>query len=219
MTEQEIAELKKENIRQQQIIDELLAFNMLLRNKVAQLEKDYLTQKPVDSIPGTENATTQPVDSILRSENGITQVFDSIYHKENATPQLVDSIQRAEDGIIQPVNSMPGEENHGKQLNTGLPTKITASEGNVSMITQRIKQQKLMPLSKQNGKKLAKLLIHLHNKGESTSSGMCKATGYSKGGLAKTLMNLRRKKWAIRQGVRNYQLTAIAHGLLHGLNA
>lgn len=238
MSENNSTQSQAEIARLNKIINVLLEQNDQLRGICSQLEQklalhstseqpkntNQATDKNVDSDSGMK----QPLHSTSSEQKGINKPLHSTNEQESGISQNPHSLNEQVIGINQPVHSpsLTGIPSNELILPTSsatipvneqiysLPEKAEPSDELISKLSSSLLTQKLIRSGSGTPQAAAKLLIHFHNGGSGLYTELIQLTGYSQGGLAKLLMNLRSKDLLVRASFQRYILTQKGKKLL-----
>lgn len=239
MSENNSTQPQAEIARLNKIINVLLEQNDQLRGICSQLEQKLalhsLSEQPKNTNQATERNTgsdlgmKQPIHSTSLDKQGVNQPTHSTNEQEQGIIQKTHSLTEATTGIKQPVHSpslttIPSNQLIQPTASTTipekeemhlLPEKTEPSDELISKLSSSLLTQKLIRAGNSTPQAAAKLLIHFHNGGSGLYTELLQLTGYSQGGLAKLLMNLRSKDLLVRASFQRYILTQKGKKLLY----
>lgn len=214
MLEQEIAALKTENARLNQIITVLLEQNRIYKNAIANAKTEV-------SILLKENAYTETIDSILPKENAHTEIGNGNLLKENAHIESWDGISLKKNAYSEIGNGISLKQNHDSQISKGntltknqLPVFIPLSGANVNAVHSILKSEGFNKVRYDAIQNAAKLLIHFHSRGGGGYPELRKITGLSTDGLAKYIRSLKKRGLIMRNGWQKFTPTAYGTSVL-----
>jgi len=214
MTEQEIAELRSEIIRQRGIIDALLLQNRQQQQKINEFNTREGSTEPGSSVSEKGNGITDVSSSISENRNGITDFGISITEKRNGITGTSPSISEIGNGITG-FNSSISEKGNGiTGSGFSISRKAEVNETNWVRLRRFIKESGYRGSSRSGLKNTAKLLLHFYNESGSGYPELKKLTGLSDGGVAKHMMMLKKKGWVKRVALQQYELSAYARQLV-----
>ncbi|MCG3166191.1 MAG: hypothetical protein POELPBGB_01968 [Bacteroidia bacterium] len=239
MSENNSTQHEAEIARLNKIINVLLEQNDQLRGICSQLEHKLALHSLSEQLKSTNQATERNTDSDLgmkqlihstpSEQQGINKPLYSVNEQESGINQNLHSLNEQATGINQPVHSpslTPIPSNHLIQPTSSatipsneeiysLPEKAEPTDELISKLSSSLLSQKLIRAGNGTPQAAAKLLIHFHNGGSGLYTELIQLTGYSQGGLAKLLMNLRSKDLLVRASFQRYILTQKAKKLLY----
>jgi hypothetical protein len=239
MSENNSTQSQAEIARLNKIINVLLEQNEQLKGICSRLEQKLAPHSPFEQPKSTNQAIYRNTDSSLGTNNpthstsleqqGVNQSTHSLNEQESGISQKLHSLNEQATGINQPVHSpslTPIPSNQliqpassatipvNEEMYT-LPEKTEPSEQLISKLSSSLLTQKLLRAGNSTPQAAAKLLIHFHNGGSGLYTELIQLTGYSQGGLAKLLMNLRSKDLLVRASFQRYVLTQKGKKLLY----
>ncbi len=239
MSENNSTQHQAEIARLNKIINVLLEQNDQLRGICSQLEQKLtlhsLSEQPKSTNQATErnsdsdSGMKQPLHSTSSEQQGTNQPIHSTNEQESGISQNLHSLNEQATGINQPVHSpslTPIPSNQLIQPTSSatipsneeiysLPEKMEPSNELISKLSSSLLIQKMIRAGNATPQAAAKLLIHFHNGGSGLYTELIQLTGYSQGGLAKLLMNLRSKDLLVRASFQRYILTQKGKKLLY----
>ncbi|MGE0635060.1 MAG: hypothetical protein AB7P01_01365 [Bacteroidia bacterium] len=239
MSENNSTQFQAEIARLNKIINVLLEQNDQLRGICSQLEEKVALHSLSEQAKNTNQATDrntdsdlgmkQPTHSTSLEQEGVNQSTHSLNEQESGISQKLHSLNEQTIGINQPVHSPSLTPIPSNQLIRPassatipvneemypLPEKTEPSEQLISKLSSSLLTQKLIRAGSGTPQAAAKLLIHFHNGGSGLYTELIQLTGYSQGGLAKLLMNLRSKDLLVRASFQRYILTQKGKKLLY----
>lgn len=214
MLEQEIAALKTENARLNQIITVLLEQNQYLKRGIAFAEKGSGQTNVGLSIADFVNGITD--DSIAIAENGNGKTNDGFSISENINGKTDNGIAIAENskGTTNVGNPISETGNGKTEVLTPLPVFVPLNDGNITRVYSLLKNNGFNKVRFDAIVNAAKLLIHFHNKGGGGYPELLKLTGLSQDGLGKYLMSLKKRGLIMRDGWQKFKPTAMGSSVL-----
>jgi hypothetical protein len=239
MSENNSTQSQAEIARLNKIINVLLEQNDQLRGICSQLEEKFalhsLSEQPKNTNQATERNTDsnlgmkQPLHSTPLDKQGVNQPTHSTNEQEAGISQKIHSLNEQTIGTNQPVHSpsltpIPSNQLIQPTASTTipvkeemypLPEKTEPSDELISKLSSNLLTQKLIRAGNSTPQAAAKLIIHFHNGGSGLYTELIQLTGYSQGGLAKLLMNLRSKDLLVRASFQRYILTQKGKKLLY----
>jgi hypothetical protein len=218
----ELSLFRQQVATQQAIITQLLSLNSSLQQKLKEaginLPDDGLLDSNSKAMQDTNellysnshpsDGIKQPKDSKSQAANGINHLTYFNSETANGINEPKDSISASSHGINQLLYSNSRTADGIKGGNHALPHKIALTERNVNSIALVLRHAKLFHIRLKHLPRIAKLFIHLYNGGGGRIAELTAATGHSKSGMAKLLMNLRQRGLVVKHRVRNHQLSA-----------
>lgn len=214
MLEQEIAALKIENARLNQIITVLLEQNQYLKRGIAVAEKGSGQTELSISSAESSNGNSELGNSIAENSNGKPEVTNSIAEigKGNTVVEIsVAETSKGKTDVWKPVS----ETGNGKTESLApLPVFVPLSDGNITRVYSFLKNNGFNKVRFDAIVNAAKLLIHFHNKGGGGYPELLKLTGLSRDGLGKYLMSLKKRGLIMRDGWQKFKPTATGTSVL-----
>lgn len=239
MSENNSTQSQAEIARLNKIINVLLEQNEQLKGICSRLEEKIALHSPSEQPKSTNQATDWNTDSSLGTNNptystsleqqGISEPVHSLNKQEGGMIEENHSQSEPAMGISKPIHSPSLRTIPSNELNLStssatipsndgiynLPEKAEPSDELISKLSSILLTQKLIRASSGTPQAAAKLLIHFHNGGSGLYTDLIQLTGYSQGGLAKLLMNLRSKDLLVRASFQRYILTQKGKKLLY----
>ena len=239
MSENNLTQSQAEIARLNKIINVLLEQNDQLRGICSQLEKKLAlhstseqpnnTNQATDKNTDSDSGINQPIHSISSEQQGVNISIHSLNEQESGISQNLHSLIEQNTGINQPLHSpsltgIPSNDLISSTSSTTipvneqnylLPEKAELSDELIAKLSSSLLTQKLIRAGSGTPQAAAKLLFHFHNGGRCLYTELIQLTGYSQGGLAKLLMNLRSKDLLVRASFQRYILTQKGKKLLY----
>jgi hypothetical protein len=211
MTEQEVAAVKTENARLNQLITILLEQNEALKLRIAFLEKGNTS--PDRSSAFAENGNGNSAVGSAFAENGNGNPNDSISVAENRNGNFKSGSAVIENGNGNTDNRIAIAENArgNTEVEKPLPVFLPVNLTNVRLIYAYLKHNGFNKVRHDAINNAAKLLLHFYNKGEGGYPELKKLTGLSKYGLAKYIRSLKKRGLIERDGWQKFKPTV--HGV------
>lgn len=214
MLEQEIAALKTENARLNQIITVLLEQNQLLKQSIAFAEKGNAQNNVRISVAENGNGNPDLGYSIAKNGNGNFEARNSIEEIGDGNSELSISVVENSNGktnVWKPIS----ETGNGKtEILAPLPVFVPLNDGNITRVYSLLKNNGFNKVRFDAIVNAAKLLIHFHNKGGGGYPELLKLTGLSRDGLGKYLMSLKKRGLIMRDGWQKFKPTAMGTSVL-----
>jgi hypothetical protein len=225
MSDVEIASLRSEVARLNQIISVLLEQNEALKARVAVAEKTNRPGNPLIAIAENINGnndvqkplsekTMPPNDvsiAIVENNSGNTNVQKPLSEKTMPLNDVSIAIAENNSGNTD-VQKPLSENNNGTQHTTGLQQHFIPLTGShVMRLRAYLRSHGFNKVRETAIINAAKLLLHFNNKGNGSYPELRKLTGLSKYGLAKYLRSLKKRRLIERDGWQRFKLTA--HGI------
>lgn len=214
MLEQEIAALKTENARLNQIITVLLEQNQYLKRGIAVAEKESGQTEPNISSVKNSNGNSELDNSIAENSTGKPEVTNSIAENRNGKTDNGIAIAENSKGITNVGNPISETGNGKTEVLKPLPVFVPLSDGNITRVYSFLKNNGFNKVRFDAIVNAAKLLIHFHNKGGGGYPELLKLTGLSRHGLGKYLMSLKKRGLIMRDGWQKFKPTAMGTSVL-----
>lgn len=210
MSDVEIASLKSEVARLNQIITILLEQNEALKARVALSENGVPVQSANVAYSKNGVGNTNALNS--QSENGIGNNNTLDTYSENRIGNNKANVATSKTGVgnihIQEPLSKNGVGN--TNATETLSENIPLTPGNVGALYRFLRTQPIGKVRYSSVKNAAALLLHFYNKGGGAYPELKKLTGLSKYGLAKYLRSLKKRGLIERDGWQKFKVTAHA---------
>ncbi len=214
MLEHEIAALKTENARLNQIITVLLEQNQYLKHCIAVVESGNGRTNNEYAIAENNNGNTNVANSIAENNNGKTIVGYSMAENGNGKTNMGNSMAENDNGktnVEEPIS----EKGNGKtEVMAPLPVFVPLNDDNITRVYSFLKNNGFNKVRFEAITNAAKLLIHFHNKGSGAYPELRKLTGLSGDGLGKYIMSLKKRGLIERDGWQKFKPTATGISVL-----
>lgn len=239
MSENNLTQFQAEIARLNKIINVLLEQNEQLKGICSQLEEKLVIHSTSEQSKNTNQATERNIDSYM----GINNTLHSIYSEQQGINEAIHSTNKQVDGMNEKthsyieetiginkaiqspsLNPIPSNDLIHPTSSATIPVneqiyqlseKAEPSDELISKLSSSLLNQKLIRAVSGTPQAAAKLIIHFHNGGSGLYTDLKQLTGYSQGGLAKLLMNLRSKDLLVRASFQRYILTQKGKKLLY----
>ena len=214
MSEQETTLLKSENSRLSRLVEALLSANEDLRQQNADLR--------------TGNASPDFGSSVTENGNGTKSIGSSVTENGNGTKGIGLPVTENSNGIK--YVSLPITENSKETKDFGLPItensngiadnlaplpeKIDLTSNAFYYVATKLRTGQYTKAKESGVQNQAKLLVHFHNGGGGSYPELRKLTGFSKGGLGKSLGVLTKRGLISRTGFQKFGVTAAGKKVL-----
>ena len=208
MAEEEIAHLKTEIARLQQIIS-LLRTQVNVQHQLLSVANigDTLPQEILSDINFRDGLSEENLSNV---KTGDANGGSIISNAKTYNGQSEASISNANIEGGQKQHALSNAKTYGGQteLLKPLPQTLELSQGNMSRIYGILKQSGFNKVSHTGIITTIKLLIHFHNKKGGSHRELRKLTGLSAGGLNKFLISLRKRGLIAKSGWQQFSLTS-----------
>ncbi len=207
MSEAEIADLKKEAGRLNQIISILLKQNELLENEISYL-------KTGGASPGFSISNEKKMVGVPDFGNSNEKIW--VGNTESWNPDNKMLVGNTEAGNSNDKITVGNTEvwNSDPKIRVGIPEEKTAHSNIIAPVPNynwafaaRLRKNGFLTVNGKGLRNIGTLLIHFYNKGRGDYPTLRKITGLSKGGLAKTIMSLKKRGVIHRTAYKEYALS------------
>lgn len=228
MEEQDLPALQQENTMLRKIVSILLeqneaikAENRHLRQQTEAKQSIHSTSKEgitpkheLHSPSGKAMTPNELLDSLSKEGVTLNEEIDSVSEKGTASNELIHSTSQ-EDVAPNQLPQSNGQEGRGMNVKLEpLPLKLALSNENIYPLASELLSAGFGGGKKDAALTAAKLLLHFYNEMPGEYSRLLNLTAYSQGGLAKLMMNLRRKGYLIKCGFQQHAVTGEAYKLM-----
>jgi hypothetical protein len=226
--EEELLQLREQNVSQQAIISQLLSYNSLLQQKLKQAGVEISPEIPVYTISQQRSTDKHSDDTTSQLQDGQKQVVLADMLQQGGIEEVVgidvlllSGTNQVKIGTILPVSGI----NRSVEPNTlppdginepilSLPLRFEPSEANIGHIVVALRFKKLLRMNSRQPHRIARLLIHIYNRGGGTMNELAKVGGFPRKVIAQRIMNLRHKGLLVKDRVREHRLSNKALDIL-----
>lgn len=224
------------------VLDALLEQNEALKAQNSLLRQQLESGNQFHSLPETPITTKQSIHSLsetqmtvkqsLHSPSETPQTVKQLTHSPSetqmTTKQSIYSLSETPQTVKQPQHSLsvspvtamqdtqpdPQQQEAASNETGTLPKQLPFSNENVYHLASQLYAAGFGGWKNDTTLAASKVLLHSYNKLPGSYAQLRKLTGYSLGGLAKLMMNLRKKGYLIKAGYQQHAVTGRALELM-----